>query len=300
MSDLYLVITCDVEPDNFDVSIFGKRKEFSWEGMKQLEKLIDMSSPLKDSFSKKPTYTWFLRADEMIKKAYGTYTYVYEKFKSRWERARFRGDEIGWHPHTKEVDRLRESYEEVSLKYDPPRSVRVGEAFHSNRFMLELASLGLSVDSTALPGRVRDDEIRKLNWEGTPELPYYPSKLDYRVPSENRLDILEVPFSMVKTQATYDRVPIKRYLNLSFRHEIIKKALENLIKEKDLIVSVLHPSELLKHEKEHPLLSFDLDTVIGNLEFILKTAAEENKKIKYITLAEVKDLVERGEIRHEE
>lgn len=299
-NNLYVALTCDIEPDNFDVSVFGEQKEFTWEGMNKLKELIDRSTSLRDLEEGKPVYTWFLRSGEMIKNTYGTYIYVYKKFKYFWEESQLRGDELGWHPHTKDIRVLKESFKIINSQYGCPKSVRIGEAFHSNEFMKELDSLGLRVDSSALPGRIRSDENRELNWKNTPNSPYYPSRLDYRVSGKNQLDILEVPFSMLETKAPYDNAPLNRYLNLSFRHEIIKNSLKKLIKERDLLVSILHPSELLEYKEVNPLISFELDTVIKNLKFILKTADEENKKVKYVTLSEIPDLIKQGKVKHAE
>src|SRR5262249_29889442 len=151
-----------------------------------------------------------------------------------------RGNELGWHPHLYEK-RVDPSGDE---RYFPIRdeaaaceqivstfraigraglafeSVRIGEAWHASRAMCTLDTLGLRVDSTAIPGRSRNDDVLSFDWRPTPAQPYHPSRKDHRVPaapgSEESLAILEIPMTTVPIRADYDREPLARYLNLAF------------------------------------------------------------------------------------
>ena len=73
----------------------------------------------------------------------------------------------------------------------------------------------------------------------------------------------------------------------------------HLIESKNLLVTILHPSELLTQEKEHPLLSFDIATVKKNLEFIMEEAHKCGKKVEYVTVAKIRELEKQGAFRNE-
>ena len=123
-----------------------------------------------------------------------------------------RGDEIGFHPHLyrlsdgewrQETDvaalreQLAEAIEAMRGAGFEPRSSRIGEAFGSNEVMSALNEFGIQCDSTAMPGRVRRDAERQLDWGTTPQQPYHPSTADYRQPGAPELRLLEVPMSMI-------------------------------------------------------------------------------------------------------
>jgi hypothetical protein len=289
---IYVANTVDIDPDNFDSSIFGDKKVLSWRGIDEgLPELIEKVKELIDTSFQSPKFTWFIRIDNELKNMCGSYGYLLDRYGDFWRKRKNEGDEIAWHPHVNTLEQLRESYDYLKNRGERFFSVRIGEAFHSNAFMAELASYGFAVDSTALPGRARNDRERFFDWQPTPERPYFPSKEDYRVPGDDHFGILEVPMSMVKTKAYYDRCVIRRYFNLSYRHEIIRDSINELINIKDLVVTILHPSELLAQEFTHPLLSFDINTVVKNLQYTLAQAQKLNKVVKYITISEIPALV---------
>jgi hypothetical protein len=162
----------------------------------------------------------------------------------------------------------------------------MGEGYHSNRCMKLFDKLGFKVDSTAMPGRARNDE-RKFDWTGTPAHPYHPSKEDYRVPGKDPLGILEVPMSMIQLQTSYDAVPLPRYLDLSFNNDLMRDGISELVASEDLIVSITHPFELVPGPKKHPLISFDVREAVRNIEFIIRCCEKASRPIRFISLSEV-------------
>lgn len=300
MQTIYLALTVDLDPDNFDDSIFGLSNKLTWRGIDEgLPEFLEKIHEIKDSFGHGPLFTWFVRADRELLDVYGDYNYLFTRYFDFLKKRQDEGDEIGWHPHEKDFDNLQPSYNALEKTDRKFVSVRVGNSFHSNNFMDFFSKCGFKVDGTALPGRVRNDKERVLDWQGTPEKPYFPSVHDYRLVGGDKChQILEVPFSMLETQSNKDSKPIKRYLNLSYKHELIRNALLDSILDKDLLVAIIHPSELLKNELKHPIISFDINTVIKNLEFILGQAAVQEKKIKFITMKEVWELVKQNNISH--
>ena len=297
MKTIYLALTIDLDPDNFDTSVFGLKKEMSWRGIDEgLPIFLKKIGGLKDSFGCEPKITWFVRADKELFDIYGNYNYLFNRY-SDFLNSRIKiGDEIGWHPHENKLGNLIASYEAVKTINRNFSSVRVGNSFHSNEFMSAFSKWGFKVDGTALSGRARNDKERFLDWRGTPEMPYFPSIEDYRLFGKEHHKILEVPFSMIKTQSYADKNAINRYLNLSYEHDLIKNSLCDLISKEQLLISIVHPSELLKNESKHPIISFDIDTSVKNLNFILKEAGVRGKKVKFITMGEIAELVKQKAI----
>jgi hypothetical protein len=145
---------------------------------------------------------------------------------------------------------------------------------------------------------VRTDDTRVFDWQPTPQEPYFPSADDYRIPGRPTRKILEVPMTMIRTRAPYDQDVVKRYLNLSYRSEILAPELRRVIEEQDLLVTILHPSELLNNTPAHPLLSFRMDTVMENLTAIQEHAGRCQKELEFITISDTVALVNEGIIKH--
>lgn len=298
MKKIYLAITVDIDPDNSHTWAFGDKKKISWRGVDEcLIPLINRTKCLIDDCLQSPKFTWFVRADSELNNIYGCYSYLFEKYKNIWRECEKRGDEIGWHPHISTLQELIDSYHGIKGLHQRLYSVRIGNAFHSNSLMVQLASYKFIVDSTALPGRVKFDKESVFNWAGTPSEPYFPSIYDYRIPGDEHLDILEIPFSMIDIQSSYDKKAVSRYLNLSYRHEIIKNAVCDLAKIKNFLVTILHPSELLEREFVHPLLSFDMNEVVRNLRYIIDQIHKHGRTVEYITMTRLAKLIKEKRIQ---
>ena len=306
-----IAVTFDAESDFFDAGLFpGKgRGDLLWRGVEEgIPLLVKTLRGYQDSFGNSLKFTWFVRADNQLREVCGHAGYLLRTCKHMWTALIKSGDEVGWHPHLyrklggKWVQEtraaylakdLQQSYQAVIAEGFLPVSSRIGEAFHSNEIMHELASLGMKIDSTAMPGRVRMDNERNVDWQPTPPHPYYPAKTDYRIPGENekRVNILEVPMSMIRTRVEYDRSDVRRYIDLSFHNSVIREGLLAYIKVSDYLVSITHPSTVLAlANRKHPLVSFDIGEVERNLTTILSECNRLNKKVRFVTIAEFQDL----------
>lgn len=253
--------------------------------------------------------TWFVRCDNQLNGEYGSYTYLFTEYSSIWHQLERRGDEIAWHPHIYRPASngwILETRDEQCRKhlvdsFDQLRRVRkihaarIGESFQSNCIMATLNSLQIEVDSTAYPGRSRDDPDRIFDWIGTPQAPYHPSKEDYRVPGEPHHSLLEVPMSMVNIQTPYDTQPLARYVNLSFYNHLLVPDLTRVIRESDLLVSITHPFEIVSGiEPPHGLVSFSQDQFRMNLQSIVSICRSLNRPMKFITMKEVPGIYHHG------
>lgn len=304
-----LMITIDVDSDFFDSALSPhSNRELQWKGIsKGIPLLIETFQKYRDSFDNPIKIIWFVRVDNQIKELYGNAAYLLNQYKDTWKMLLRRGDEIGWHPHLYRKSGenwiqetrhhhiskdLQESYMAMIEEGFSPICSRIGEAFQSNEIMSDLWKLGIKIDSTAMPGRVRMDNDRKINWSGTPQHAYYPSMSDYRLPAEgeDRVGILEFPMSMVETRTEYDKIPLKRYVDLSFRNSIIRDGLKSYIRTNDHLVSITHPSSVFPlSESTHPLISFDINEVEENLKAIMSECIRGGKKIRSLTFSEYLD-----------
>ena len=298
----YIVISIDVDEDDYDRITENDEKAVQWLGVeKGIPLILKKLGKYRDSNNNEIKYTWFVRCDKRLEILYGRGDYLlYKYIDILRERFNF-NDEIAWHTHLYDHDLsilrdenrllidIQEFYKLFKSYGLHQGSSRIGRAYCSNLIMKALYKLGIQVDSTAMPGRKRNDEINKFNWETTPLHPYYPSKNDYRIPGKDHFNILEVPFSMIETITSYDKKPINRYVNLSFKNSIVKKSLSPFIANNNLLITVLHPSELIL-KKEHPILSFNIDDVKKNIELIFRQCEKFGKKVSFITMHELRQL----------
>jgi hypothetical protein len=310
---LYIVLTFDAENDFFFMLNKSRLKDttrFSWRGVeKGIPTILKVLREHEDSFGNRPKATWFVRVDGSLKKAYGDEGYLFAKYSKVWKSLVSDGHEIGFHPHlyrpykgawiqeTRKghlAEKLNESYKAMAKHGFSPTSSRIGETYMTNEIMATLTRLGIKIDSTAVPGRLRKDSIKNIDWRGTPQTPYRPSRTNYRVPSNKPLDIVEVPMTTVKTKVEYDKRPLKRYVNLSFHHKILRRGVSAHIKSNYILTTVTHTSEILPElagGKVDPLISFDSAVMRKNLNFIINECLKANRKYKFIRLADVLDLI---------
>lgn len=301
---LYVVLTIDADCDFFDSSMRAdwEASKLQWNGIEfGVPLMLNVFRGYQDSFGNSVKLTWFVRVDNQLAMLYGDAGYILGRFKKFWHERINHGDEIAFHPHLYRIEGgrwrqetrggyldidIRQSYKAMQQKGFIPVSSRIGEAYHSTPIMLLLNELGIKVDSTAMPGRIRKDGERNLDWEITPNHPYHPSRDDYRQPGSDALDILEVPMSMIYMKTEYDQQPLKRYVDLSFHHALMRNGLSAHVRDKTLLVTVTHPSCVLPQvaKKRHGLISFDIAEMKKNLDFIISECERFHKKYQFIMI----------------
>lgn len=224
---LRVVLCCDVDHDvqgyNVSATSFDVYKErLGWKSIKNVPKIKEICSLVKDCELNGAKTTWFIRSDEQLKIIFDDYAYPLRNFPDLWRKLRYEGDELAWHPHLwrwseekrcwfQEVSDnewinscLENGHREFLKVVNNLATVRMGWAFHNNFTMKKINSLGLLVDLSAAPGFRRRGKpdvrgsyfLNEYDWLITPEKPYFPSKEDYRRPAkegEQSLDVLEIP-----------------------------------------------------------------------------------------------------------
>ena len=313
-SGLPIALTIDCDSDQFDRTVnSGEGPLPTWEGVESgIAALVEATANCHDSFGTAPRFTWFVRVDPHLAALYGDCGYLLDRYSDLWSFCRKRGDELAWHPHlyrregeawVQELDptRLRASLEDTWAALGKrglrPSSCRIGDAFGSNEVLRTMSRLGLRCDATAMPGRVRRDADRQIDWEGTPQHPYHPSLADYRRPGTPAMELLEIPMSMVPVKAAYDSAPLQRYLDLSFHHGAVREGVENFLSKASLVVTVTHPSGVLPSMNGgHGLISHDIDEFHRNLEFILEECERQSRSSRFVTIAESERWFREGQI----
>jgi hypothetical protein len=305
---LEIAITIDIDADVFDQSLQAdsyQSQQPEWKGAEQgippLSALLKMYS---GSDQQPCIATWFVRADDQVGYYHTDNAYLFERFYTYWTALANEGHEIAWHPHLYKLEngnwiqetdpqalliQMDTSLKAVRSKGWKVTSSRIGEAYFSDAISQVLPSLGILCDSSALPGRERKDNTRNIDWLITPFTPYYPSLADYRVPGTPHVPLLEIPFSMVEVAADYDLVPLKRYVDLSFWHRALKKGLEQAIQNNTVLNCIVHPSAIVPtlESKPHGLLSYSLNEVKRNIDFIVETAAKNEIPYGFRTISQL-------------
>jgi peptidoglycan/xylan/chitin deacetylase (PgdA/CDA1 family) len=298
-----LLLTVDV--DNDGTTGGWDRNEPTWDGVARVWDLRELFR------QRDIRATWFVRADNQLDELFGDPAYLLQSHKDLWQKLRDDGDEIAWHPHIyhrepdsnryaadydeqRGADKLRAVHRRLCAQGYRFESVRIGEAFHGNALMQTLDELGLRVDSTAIPGRVRSDATRRMDWGPTPNYPFHPSRSDFRVPAADSLRILEVPMTAILVMAPYDPKPLPRYANLSYHAPIFAEAMDRHLRavasqkaEESFLTLIVHPDEVIPRREASPLYAYSLDEVKRNLDSLFVRLSQLGFRVRYLTTAQV-------------
>lgn len=246
-------------------------------------------------------FSVFVRSDHQIKSIYGDYGYLINSNPTLIKNIKANNGELNWHIHLYEdkgaewvpVDesRLVSSFEEdlrnvQSISEVNWRVVRIGECVMTNELMAAISNAGIQIDSTALPGRKRDDSEKKLDWLITGNLPYHPSVNDYRTSGSESLNVLEAPMVTIPMKASYDKEPISRYVNLSFKTEVLFQNMEEYIKNHSSLLSITHPFEVLS-PGTHGLIAYDMEVFRHNIKELVDIVEKCGKQPVFKHISEL-------------
>jgi hypothetical protein len=307
--DTDLPFTSDFNKTLKDATLWRKQM---WQDRTNLASPIESISAIRedniliDSDGKKPVFTWFVRADNEFDYLFKDALFVIKNLKDQLVSLKSKGDEIAWHPHvhnisekgfnqekdeTRVIDDLNHTFkllkDECFLDKFNIRSSRLGWGFCTNKIIKNLEELGISVDSSALPERVDSGKECK-DWTGTPLHPYFPSTTDYRVETGTaKLDIIEMPITTHPIKTSYDKMPIIRYLNLSYNLDFLKPILSKLVAELDFINFITHPFELESSNRKHELITYDIKNAKNLIRFLVEECKRQKRPFRFITISEV-------------
>jgi hypothetical protein len=297
----HICLTIDTDPDGLNTHT-PDRADLRWDGLHFAMERFHQAMP-------EIPLTWYVRADGQLENAYGSLSYLLDKYADFWREALKRGDELGWHPHlytspndgsapqiitesaaaVAELSRIWASIKDSPL---PMPSFRMGEAWHTSETLNLIEQLGFTVDSTAIPNRDDSASGHPRNWKDAPNQPYYPQKEDIRKAGEKR-PLLEVPMNSWNFQAPYDKAPKLRYMNPCIHKALWEEALEGWLEkinksnaERYAWVLILHPAEAMPKAENDQLYAYSIETLIGNLDYFTREITELGHKYVYSTLFE--------------
>ena len=298
-----IAITFDPELDAFDPTT-GNEQLGSWDGIEfGVPRIMRTLETLGNAIGKDIVSSWFVRCDDHIEDLTGSASFLLNKFKETWKSIRRDRGEICFHPHLYErspngnwiqstnstaiSEQIYRSHYQMKLAGFDPAISRIGNAYGSNACFQALSELGIIADSSAMPGRLRVDQHRTIDWVNTPRKAYKPSRNDYRQPGTPAHDILQIPFSMIETKASYDNSVFLRYLDLSFHPDVFLNGFHDLVKSSDYAVTITHPSALLDSGKAHGLISYDLYSLGQNLKQLIEALNQIERPYKFVTMSEL-------------
>ncbi|MCX7920746.1 MAG: hypothetical protein N3B21_01795 [Clostridia bacterium] len=287
MENFYIYLTFDIDQDfSLDSTDYYNRDNAEFEGyIKGLPLIINKLKGL--------PFSVFLRADYQISKIYGRYDYLIAEYPDIVDTIIRSNGEINWHIHIYEeaetkwfqvrepeatVKRFIADLHEVKKVHSINSNiVRVGECIMNNLLMKAMDEHGIRIDSTALPGRFREDEEKFLDWSVTTNDLYNPSVMDYRVEGNAHYKLLEVPMTTIPMKASYDTEQYRRYVNLAFRTEVLFQNLKEYIEKNSFLVTITHPFEILD-KGNHGLIGYNIDIFEQNVDLLIKTVIEAGKR----------------------
>jgi hypothetical protein len=234
LTSVYIVISCDVDPDRERLLDGITPGTLAWKGATEgIPAVKDLVRGLRDGAGREPVFTWVLRADEQIRQLQGSYAWFVRAHQPLLRQLLESGDELGWHPHfwrrdaqggawsqeiedlNWQLDMIREAHRDLTGCFPADlKIVRMGWSYHNNRTYAALDELGMVADLSAVPGLrtlTGKPPARRENlfdWHCTPRSPFRPSRADYRRPprpGESACRMLEVP-SFVSTSLRWSLV----------------------------------------------------------------------------------------------
>jgi hypothetical protein len=197
----------------------------AWSGFERLAKHSGrFRDRLEQATGRPALLSWALRMDPQIEMAYGTPSYLPERFASFFESIDGTGDSTGVHPHAWRWDTKNTTWVAdhedacwistcIGTAYEAHRDAfggtplfhRFGSSFMSTDIMNEVRATGSAFDLTLEPGEpstpagVRDGVVWRgdlPDYSAIPRVPYQPERSDFRLVGSDPDDgIVAVPLS---------------------------------------------------------------------------------------------------------
>ena len=221
MSVMTAIFGCDCDPDRVGFTHSVNELTLSWRG---IEIGIPAFMSARHRHHKQtgvwPKMTWFVRADDQIKRAHGDAGYCLATYEAIWRTLEEEGDEIAWHPHLwawnesanhwyqriDDAEFTQQCLEDGLDAFDrvwgrKPTTVHTGWCYQDNQVMAFMSENGLLADCSAVPGHntLGRGLADQADWGQSSSKIYFPDGNNYQLeaPSfEERLNILEVPASV--------------------------------------------------------------------------------------------------------
>lgn len=202
-----VVLAIDVEPDEFFVD---RDKPRPWSGFEFSHGYLKEMRARFEQVSGRPVhFYWSLRMDPQVATAYGSATWVADRYADMLEECRSAGDELGIHVHTYRwsetlegwlddcgnaewvMECLESSFDAFRRVFgEPARTLRFGNYWLSTAAVNRAEELGIEYDLTIEPGLPSKMKYGNKppqsgptpDFYRVPRRPYYPSRSEFRRP----------------------------------------------------------------------------------------------------------------------
>ncbi|MCP3958319.1 MAG: hypothetical protein GY719_10750 [bacterium] len=285
------------------------RDAATWHGLSSIRPLAaELEARQADLGGLRVPITWFIRVDGQLRSNFGTSLHLVWTFEELWQEALSAGDELAWHPHLyhqpspgqmpqlltdpgKSREELLRLWEDLAEAPFVPTAFRNGEGWHTTATYETVEHLGMSCDSTSLPG-ISGSAGHPKNWIGAPNQPYFPDDADLRRPGTVR-PLIQVPMTTWRFQAPYDLAPKTRYMNPAVHPQLFTRALDDWERHAgretgELLVWVLifHPDEAMPSPSADMLYASCREAVIDNLVAFARRISACEDAYEFTTISE--------------
>ncbi len=293
-------ITFDCDPVAFDQSLewtidsnfqhLWKSVPLALEAIKQAEKISNRSI----------SATFFIRNISAISRD-SIISEEWKEFYPLWEEVLASGHTVGLHPHINfplspqfsEQSRLIQDLMEKDFKHlidlgFTTQITRIGGHSYNSLTSDILHSLGVSVDSSAIPGRKLGEHTGTSDWRAYSNrtLKNWSYNPNPDLGSNLKTGLTQIPMS---TLQQISKPEFYRYIDFSFRsfndHSFLTS---RFLSECDIGVSVTHPSTLLNNQyQKHQSLEFGVENWLINFDEFYNTCKIEGIDFDFTNLSEL-------------
>lgn len=283
MTEIKIILTLDLDPD------LPFRHPNRWRGLKLGS--LKLAVMLKKKFKRHVPISWFVRIDDETKKEFSGYEGILKKNNKLFYKLKKLGGMFYIHPHLYTYDKKKNLWLQdlddkknilqlskiikasKKFKLIKNKVIRIGGHFFSKKILEFLIEKRYIIDSTSLPGRVGN--IRKpFNWKKSKK------ELHYLKIKNKKGKIIEAPPTMIKIKANYDKKPYNRYLDLTFKHSLMKKYINSVKLSNYYIMTLSHPTQFVKKAR-HGLLCYGVENYLKNIDLIIKRIKKMGYKYNF-------------------
>ncbi|GAB4344918.1 MAG: hypothetical protein Kow0099_24740 [Candidatus Abyssubacteria bacterium] len=342
---LAVILGCDCDPDRpgyggarYDIRHPSQRWTSLTDGVSSLLTILQR---VENVCGVKPRVVFCLRSDSQMKEIYGSASWAIEEFAGTWRRLEAEGHELAWHPHlwrwhddsncwlqeAEDTHWILECLEEGFSQFrralgKNPVTSHSGWTFHNNTTMAKLSELGIKVDFSACPGVFfqggpNKDGTRfdnRIDWRGTPQRWYRPSRADYRRPADNgedELSVVEIPkftsetrlLRTLKGLAARGKAGTTEAAGVFLQITALPILYRRIVKERleceeaePFFATYFHPDELLPvRSSSARSFLYSADNLEKNLIALIEGARKRGRVVKFVTGPEAFEIVKKLE-----
>jgi hypothetical protein len=293
-------ITFDCDPVAFDQSLelaIDSKFQHLWQSVPIALSAIKRAEEISNRVI---SATFFIRNLSAISKD-SIISENWREFLPLWEEVLEGGHALGLHPHINfplapqfsHQSELIQNLMEKDFKHltdlgVTTRVTRIGGHAYNSQTSDLLRSLGVSVDSSAIPGRKLGEYLETSDWRQytNKALKNWSYNLDPKLESYAKLGLTQIPMSTLQQISNSE---FYRYIDFSFKsfrdHSFLTS---RFLSDCDVGVSVTHPSTLLNGQYlKHQSLEFGIQNWVFNFTEFFNICNTSNIDFHFTNLSEL-------------